>query len=102
MRAALLAALLLLAGCSSASEHALLERTDPLEQTEANNDLLSLESELMLNLWLHLKREETRLQEKLNGRHLTTLEQEAVETVIKLVKTQSQETWSLLISNGNK
>ena len=94
--------LLLLCGCSSApetsnlpsasSEMAVVERYDPIKDA-----IRSLEEDLLLELWLHLHRQRTRLRSKLRD-HPNTQEAEAISVLLPILQQQTKEVWEQMFN----
>jgi len=98
----LLSVLLLSCGCSLSterpyahSEHAVVTREDPFKDAVS-----SLEQDLVLELWLHLQRQETRLKSKLENS--SGAEAEAILVLLPVVQQQSKEVWQQLFDDNTR
>ncbi len=101
MRRVLLS-LVLLCGCTSspetpyssdASKMAVVERYDPIKSA-----IRDLEGDLLLQLWLHLQRQESRLNSRLR-KNPNTQEAEAISVLLPILQQQTKEVWEQMFSN---
>jgi len=72
---------------------AVVERYDPIKSA-----IRDLEGDLLLQLWLHLQRQESRLNSKLR-KSPNTQEAEAISVLLPLLRQQTKEVWEQMFSN---
>lgn len=69
------------------------------EIQNSSPELYRLELELILNLWLHTKREENRLQTYVERKDISPRERDAAHVLLSVVQRQAQETWMTLFKD---
>jgi len=84
--------LVFLLGCSSPAASERSPESSGLE-------IAKLETELTLNLWLHLKDEESRLEKRLGDNSLSQKQKTAIHLVLRIVRSQAQDTWTMLLKD---
>lgn len=103
MKKYLLVATLWACGCATstptpATSHATTERVSAASPA-ATTEIVALEFELLLNLWLHTKQEEKRLRDIIDDPETPQAKQDAARVLLVTVERQAQETWISLFRN---
>jgi len=71
---------------------AIVERHDPIKDA-----ISGIESDLLLQLWLHLQRQETRLKLRLR-KTSNDQEAEAITIILPIIQQQTEEVWEQLFN----